>query len=272
MNSLFPLPLHPFNLNNVGIMTYTEWQYKKGYETLKFYLENVSIEEMFKGKTVLDIGCGGGGKTIYYASQGAELVYGLEILAKYEKDANDFAAKKNLSDKFKFVCSDAANTKFDDNSFDTIIMNDAMEHVDKPLDVLNECYRILKPGGRLYLNFPPYNHPYGAHLSDVIGFPWVHVFFSDKTMIQTYKDLVSDLPDGKDRIEFRISKDKSGNDYFSYINKMTIRRFSKILVNSKFKAVSIRHIPLRNIFSVFKSIPVINEFTVKMVVCILEKN
>ena len=60
-------------------------------------------------------------------------------------------------------------------------MNDAMEHVDEPEKVLDECYRILKKDGKVYLNFPPYNHPYGAHLSDAIGMPWVHVFFSRKT-------------------------------------------------------------------------------------------
>ena len=46
-------------------------------------------------------------------------------------------------------------------------------------------------GGKLFVNFPPYNHPTGAHLSDVIGIPSVHVFFSDKTLIAAYKELVA---------------------------------------------------------------------------------
>ncbi|HAS92002.1 MAG TPA: class I SAM-dependent methyltransferase, partial [Clostridiales bacterium] len=45
-----------------------------------------------------------------------------------------------------------------------------------------------------------------AHLSDAIGIPWVHVFFSEKTLINTYKELVKNLPDGAERIDFRISK------------------------------------------------------------------
>ncbi|HHY12372.1 MAG TPA: hypothetical protein GX529_07055 [Firmicutes bacterium] len=79
--------------------------------------------------------------------------------------------------------------------------------------------RILKPGGRLYVDFGPYYHLFGAHLQDAIGFPWGHLFFDDKTLIKVYKDLVSQYPDGQQRINFRISEDSDGQEYFSYINK-----------------------------------------------------
>ncbi len=271
LNSFFHLPLHPFNLSNDGKISYPEWQYEKGEETIKFYLNNVSISEMFEGKTVLDVGCGGGGKTIYYASQGVEKIYGLEILEKYREDALKLARIKGVADKFEFIVADAANTGFKDNSIDTIIMNDAMEHVDKPLEVLNECYRILKQGGKLFVNFPPYYHPYGAHLSDALGVPWVHILFSEKTLISVYKDLVKFLPDGEERISFRISRDDNGREYFSYINKMTITKYNKILKNTKFKSIYYKEEPLRSALKVLTRIPIIKELTVKMVVGILSK-
>lgn len=271
VNKMFKLPVHPFNLNNEGKKTYAEWQYEKGIETIKFYLKYTNIDEMFKNKVVLDIGCGAGGKTIYYASKGVKNIIGVEILEKYKDEAENLARKYNLDDKFEFVCADASKTPFEDETFDTIIMNDAMEHVDEPEKVLDECYRILKKNGKLYLNFPPYNHPYGAHLSDAIGMPWVHVFFSEKTMIETYKELVKDLPDGKDRIEFRISKQTDGTEYFSYINKMTIKRANKIINNSKFDLEYYSEEPLRNIFKYPAKLPVVKEFLVKMVVCVLRK-
>ncbi|MCC5908865.1 MAG: class I SAM-dependent methyltransferase [Clostridiaceae bacterium] len=271
LNKIFPLPIHPFNLQNEGVKTYAEWQYEKGQDTLKFYLEKATIEEMFQDKVVLDIGCGAGGKTLHYASQGAKKVYGIDVVAKYEAEANDLAEKKGLKDKFQFILGDAANLPFPDNTFDTIIMNDAMEHVDKPLEVLNECYRVLKKDGRLYVNFPPYHHPFGAHLSDAIGFPWVHLFFDDKTLIATYKDLVRDLPDGDNRIDFRIAKDEKGEEYFSYINKMTIKRFHTILPQTKYKVRHYKEVPLRNLFKPLAKAPIMKEGFVKMVVAILEK-
>ncbi len=271
VNKMFKLPVHPFNLNNEGKKTYAQWQYEKGIDTIKFYLKHTTVDEMFKDREVLDIGCGAGGKTIFYASKGVKRIVGVEILEKYRKEAEQLAKEYKLEDKFEFVCADASKTPFEDETFDTIIMNDAMEHVDEPEKVLEECYRILKKNGKLYLNFPPYNHPYGAHLSDAMGMPWVHVFFSEKTLIETYKELVKNLPDGKDRIEFRISKKPDGTEYFSYINKMTIKRANKILKDSRFNIEYYSEEPLRSIFQYPAKLPVLKEFLVKMVVCVLRK-
>lgn len=271
VNKLFKLPVHPFNLNNEGKKTYAQWQYEKGIDTIKFYLKHNTVDEMFKDKVVLDIGCGAGGKTIYYASKGVKEITGIEILEKYRNEAENLAKNYNLQDKFKFVQGDASNMPFEDEIFDTIIMNDAMEHVDQPEMVLKECYRVLKKNGKLYLNFPPYNHPYGAHLSDAIGIPWVHVFFSEKTLINTYKELVKNLPDGAERIDFRISKKQDGREYFSYINKMSIKRANNILQNSDFELEYYSEEPLRSFFKYPARMPFFKEFLVKMVVCVLKK-
>ena len=271
VNKLFKLPVHPFNLHNEGKKTYAQWQYEKGIDTIKFYLKHNTVDEMFKDKFVLDIGCGAGGKTVFYASKGVKKITGIEILGKYREEAENLAKEYRLQDKFEFVQGDAANMPFENEIFDTIIMNDAMEHVDKPEMVLRECYRILKKDGKLYLNFPPYNHPYGAHLSDAIGIPWVHVFFSEKTLIKCYKELVKELPDGKERVDFRISKKEDGSEYFSYINKMSIKRANNILQNSNFELEYYSEEPLRNIFKYPARIPFFKEFLVKMVVCVLRK-
>ena len=269
VNKLFPLPVHPFNTQAAGEMTYAKWQYNKGEETIKFYLEFTDTDIMFKDKTVLDVGCGAGGKSLYYLSRGAKKVVGIDVVPKYKEESEALAKDLGL-DGFEFYVQDAAKTDFPDCTFDTIIMNDAMEHVAKPEAVLEEMERILKPGGRLYVNFPPYNHPYGAHLSDVIGMPWVQAFFSDKTLIAAYKDLVSDKPDGEERINFRIGLNEKGEEYFSYLNKMSIKRFSGIKKNTGFKIAYYKEVPLRGFL---KSLcrGFLREYFVKMVVCVFEK-
>ena len=274
LNRFFKLPVHPFNLTAQGTKTYAQWQFEKGMDTIKFYLEYTDSEEMFREKVVLDIGCGAGGKTVFYASKGVEVIYGLEILEKYRAEAQELAQEKGLADKFRFVCKDASETGFAAGFFDTVIMNDAMEHVDDPEAVLRECLRILKPDGKIYLNFPPYDHPFGAHLSDAIAIPWVHRLFSEQTMIEAYKAQVAALPDGSERIRFRISARDDGKEYFSYINQMTIKRFRRILEDvTKNDAVCkyYREIPLRPFLSVPAKIPFTKEMFVKMVVCVLEK-
>ncbi|MGG1249724.1 class I SAM-dependent methyltransferase [Brevibacillus agri] len=272
LNRLFPLPVHPFNLANNGEMSYTEWQFQKGDQTIQFFLPFHSQEQMFSDKTVLDIGCGGGGKTCYYATFGPKKMIGIDIVPHYAEEGNAFAREKGLADVVSFMTGDAARTDFADNTFDTIIMNDAMEHVGEPEKTLEECFRILKPGGHLYINFPPYYHPYGAHLSDAIGIPWVHALFSEQTLIDAYKKLVRDLPDGSDRISFRFDKRPDGSETISYINRMTIKRFRNIQKGVKHPAVYEREIPLRNQLKGLANVPGFREFFVKMVVCVYQKS
>ncbi len=272
LNKMFKCPVHPFNLQNEGKMTYAQWQFLKGADTIKFYTEVKTEEEMFAGKTVLDIGCGAAGKSLYYASKGAQKVYGVDIVEHYKEESEKLAAEKGLSDKFEFRLGDAAKLDFEDKTFDTIIMNDSMEHVAEPEKVLAECYRVLKDDGKLFVNFSPYYHPYGAHLSDVIGFPWVHMFFSEETLIAAYKDLIADMPDKDMRIKFRFSTDENGKESISYINRMTIKRFNKVLAASPFKAPEYRReVALRNILAPLAKLPLFKEMFVKMVVVILSK-
>lgn len=271
VNRLFPLPVHPFNLQNEGKKSYAMWQYERGENTIAFYRERYTTEEMFRGKTVLDVGCGAAGKTMYYASQGVEKIVGMDIVAHYKDEAEALARELGFADKFEFVVGDAAQTGFPENTFDTIIMNDAMEHVDRPDLVLAEVRRVLKPGGRLYVNFPPINHPFGAHLSDLIGMPWVHLFFSEDTLIAAYKELCKTVPDGADRIAFRISKNEQGKEYFSYINHMTIKRFDSLRANAGMKQVYYREVPLRGFLTLLAKCPGLKECFVKMVVCVFEK-
>ena len=269
INKFFPLPIHPFNLNNQDEKSYAMWQYEKGQDTIAFFINYASAREMFYQKDVLDAACGAAGKSLYYASLGAKKVTGLEILEKYEKEALDLAKQLGLSSVFEFVAGDAAKMPFKDCSFDTIIANDALEHVDKPFETLKECLRVLKPNGRLFVNFPPYYHPFGAHLSDAIGVPWAHIFFSDATLIEAYKELVRDLPDGQERIAFRFSE-KNGREYMSYINKITLKRFKRILKELPNPAYY-REVPLRSFFAPLCVIPGIKEMFVKMAVCVFQK-
>lgn len=272
VNKLFKLPIHPFNLANEGKMNYSQWQFEKGADTIKFYTQVKTTDEMFKDKVVLDIGCGAAGKSVYYASLGAKHVHGVDIVEHYKEDSKKIAEEKGYADKFTFHLCDASKLSFEDNTFDTVIMNDSMEHVSNPKEVLNEIHRVLKKGGKLYVNFCPYFHPYGAHLSDVIGIPWVHMFFTEKTLIAGYKDLIEDKPDKEMRIKFRFSTNEKGEETNSYINKMTIKKFRKILKESNFTITEhYKEVPLRNFFTPLAKLPLIKECFVKMVVVILEK-
>jgi SAM-dependent methyltransferase len=52
------------------------------------------------------------------------------------------------------IIADATYMPFTDNSFDLIINIAVMEHTQLPHIIASECYRILKPGGKLYCAIP----------------------------------------------------------------------------------------------------------------------
>ncbi|QGG47463.1 class I SAM-dependent methyltransferase [Heliorestis convoluta] len=272
LNKLFPQPAHPLNMAQDGTKSTAQWQMERGGETLRYFLQAVSEKELFQDRTVLDMGCGPGGKTCYYGTRGVKKVVGLDLLPDFIAEAQALAEQEGLGERVDFVAADATAMPFADETFDVIIANDFMEHVGNPEGALREAHRVLRKGGRLYVNFPPYYHPYGAHLSDAIAIPWVHRFFSEETLIQAYKDLVRAYPDGEKRIAFRFSKDEKGQEYLSYVNGMTIERFEKILQKTPYlKVAYYREAPLRDFLAPLSKNPSLREYLVRMVVVILEK-
>jgi len=56
----------------------------------------------------------------------------------------------SLADKI----GDARKLPFEDGSFDVVMLNQLLEHVFEPWDVLAEARRVLRPGGRLIVTVP----------------------------------------------------------------------------------------------------------------------
>jgi SAM-dependent methyltransferase len=83
----------------------------------------------------------------------------------------------------RLAAMDAAGLTFADRSFDFVFSYDAFEHFADPEQVLREIIRVLRPGGRLYLDFGPiYLSPFGEHAYRSIHVPYCQCLFARETL------------------------------------------------------------------------------------------
>ncbi|MBN2093080.1 class I SAM-dependent methyltransferase, partial [candidate division KSB1 bacterium] len=159
--------------------SYSEAQYNWAKDGLIYFGDYLEL----KDKEILDAGCGYGGKTIYYAEQGGKHVIGVDLDEKHINYALEYAAKKNFPN-VEFKVANLANLPFESDKFDVILLNDVVEHIKRPIliDVLKECKRVLKKGGRIFIEFPPWTSAFAAHLYDYIDIPWCQFLFSTETL------------------------------------------------------------------------------------------
>lgn len=119
--------------------------------TMEYYLENEDCKE----KTILNIGCGFGWFELRAIKKGAKKVVGIEIT---EKDLE--VAKSKVKNKHvEFKVGSAIDLPFKNNSFDSVVSWEVIEHIPKDTEELmfKEVSRVLKPKGKLFISTPS-NH------------------------------------------------------------------------------------------------------------------
>ena len=94
------------------------------------------------GQKILDIGCGAGLIANPLSRDGHE-VTGLD---QSEQSLN-VARRYDQTKQVNYIRGDAYELPFQPHSFEVVIAFDFLEHVSKPLAVIQEVSRVLKPGG-----------------------------------------------------------------------------------------------------------------------------
>ena len=137
----------------------TKEEISKGYDAIadrihhnlddKFYDRVISMEGHFQGK-ILDIGCGGGillGK-IGIVSDKETKFFGIDISLKLSQ-----IAKEN-NPHAEIIKGDAENLPYTDNTFDIVLMTEALEHMLDYKKAILEARRVLKPKGIFIVTVP----------------------------------------------------------------------------------------------------------------------
>lgn len=131
-------------------------EYFDYYDKLRIEIESLkrSYEiheyEDFKGKKVLDVGCGNGYVSSLFAKEGA-YAYGIDITPTGIKLCQKRFQTMGLSGDFQVA--NAEDLPFKDNTFDCVTSMGVLHHVPNTEKAVQEIYRVLKPGGRLIVMF-----------------------------------------------------------------------------------------------------------------------
>jgi len=188
------------------------------------------------GKDVLDFGCGDGELTLHLAKEKfPRSMVGVEIntgaISRAQESLKCTRVPEGVYVDFIPGKTDALPVA--DQTVDTVVAFDCLEHVMAPGAILREWFRVLRPGGRCLVEWFPYKGPWGPHMEALIPIPWAHILFGERAMFRTAEliyDLPNFIPRHWDLDELGHKKPNKWRTWSSfeeqgYINKLDISAF-----------------------------------------------
>ena len=98
---------------------------------------------------VLDVCSGMGGPARYLAHNYGCRVTGIDLTESRVASATKLTTMAGLSDQVSFHCGNALKNPFPDQTFDVAIGQEAFCHIPRKAQLIAECVRVLKIGGRI---------------------------------------------------------------------------------------------------------------------------
>lgn len=134
-------------LNKEG-MIYQREQYARGGLGVRYwdYRDNHAFQYVV-GNDILDAGCG----------EGITLEKLIKLFPERRVVGIDTEPENLeicLRHKLPVQEGSLYSLPFDDESFDTVLFSEVIEHLDMPEKALSEIFRVLRPGGRVIIIFP----------------------------------------------------------------------------------------------------------------------
>ena len=144
------------------------WQLEKGmalhyglwYKSTTNFLEALTNTNLYlanlaqieDGQKVLDAGCGVGGSSIFLAKNYKAKVVGITLSELQAETAKNNAANHQLEESIKFQVENFTQTGFENDQFDLIWACESSSSAVDKQKMVNEWYRVLKPGGKLVIS------------------------------------------------------------------------------------------------------------------------
>lgn len=177
MNDLYNRVLQSSDIAN-NEKYYWGYQFRLAADVLVPYLKKYKAFQA--GDTVAEIGCAEGGVLAAFELAGAQSTLGTDIaVSRLEtgRTINNILGVKALLTAHDVIYEEPRPEWL--HSYDLVILRDVIEHLDDTGIALKNIARLLKPGGCLFVTFPPYYSPFGGHqhlIKNIWGkLPYIHL-------------------------------------------------------------------------------------------------
>lgn len=112
------------------------------------YLPRLVNFPTYRGKVLLEIGCGVGIDLVRFARAGA-IVTGIDLAPAAIDLARRNMGQNDLPGRLLVMNGEALN--FDDNTFDVVYAHGVLQYTADPRQMIREIHRVLRPGGEAIL-------------------------------------------------------------------------------------------------------------------------
>jgi 2-polyprenyl-6-hydroxyphenyl methylase/3-demethylubiquinone-9 3-methyltransferase len=160
-------------LNKFSELAHKWWdktsEFKPLHDINPLRLNYIDTAVSLKGKTVLDVGCGGGILSESMAQKGAQ-VTGIDLGEKALKVAQLHSLESGVVVDYQLIAVEELAEK-QPSSFDVVTSLEMLEHVPNPASVVAACAKLVKPGGHVF--FSTINRNPKSYLFAVVGAEYV---------------------------------------------------------------------------------------------------
>lgn len=114
---------------------------------------------------VLEIGCAEAGVLKAFTDKGHQCV-GIELDPNRTEIAKTFMAEEMAAGKIEFMSKNIYDIDVDvdlKTKFDLVILKDVIEHIHDQAKFMSFLHKFLKPDGKIFFGFPPWQMPFGGH-------------------------------------------------------------------------------------------------------------
>src|SRR5688500_18903686 len=163
----------PLELEKFSQLAHRWWdpesEFKPLHDINPLRLDHIDRIAQLEGKTVLDVGCGGGILSEAMAGRGAQ-VTGIDLADKAIRVAQLHLLESGREVEYlKVSAEDLALSRA--GSYDVVTCMELLEHVPDPSATVHACAALAKPGGWIF--FATINRNPKAYLFAVVGAEFV---------------------------------------------------------------------------------------------------